>query len=348
MSTTMFEILFQYFNLASIKTIYIDNTDPEHLTNIIKLCESRDMGKPFYNSDFYTQAYNYSYDVLSNFKNPYGTMEFISLDNTSNKYYLLIKSTIPFSRFFLKNISFELIYNKKNINTANRLINKMINNFINDEYYKNYHFQKRERFLTQMENFYKFINNSPIKQHIKIIPLSTLNETKFEIIKILKYLEIKKIITIDSWNETECWKITFHKDPHNQATYFPPIKPSSNETQPNMIRIDKDGAIFRDNLGLSYLLGTNNRQYVIIAYLTKKKVRIKTEIISLEAPPPNIRNTNKQQEPQEKNKSTREAIGKINKSFKDNLKIDDFITNKQGMWYKINEKYQIIIEKINT
>lgn len=344
MPTKIFMSPFKCFSLAHIQTISIANIKPSSIIQLIKQYESKDSKKPFFHPNFYAQALNYTNNVLSKIERPMGINDFIILENAFPQHYKFMISMIPYLYFLSKLISFELIFDAYHIKKTNEIINIAMKYFANNKYYTSHFFPNKKPFNTQIKYFHKFINALPINQNIKQIPLNTLNEPKFEIVKILKYLEINKIISVDSWDETKYWKITFHKDPQDQATYFPSPEPKPHEFRSVIIaKIDTEGKIFKNNSKLSHPLGKNNRLYTIIKFLANKKEYIKTEIISKKAPPPNSRKTNELQVSQDKNKCTREAIGKINKLFKEKLKIDNFIIGKQRIGYKINDNYQITV-----
>lgn len=72
---------------------------------------------------------------------------------------------------------------------------------------------KRLYFTKQLENFYNYIKELPIINNCINIPFSTLRNDDFEIVKILKYLELKEKIRIKNWNDPYLWNVEFFEVP---------------------------------------------------------------------------------------------------------------------------------------
>lgn len=111
-----------------------------------------------------------------------------------------------------ENIYFRITYIDKEV----KIIEKEIGNFIHKfstDLYKNYRSGYSETgriyFAKQIENFYTFINDLPLIKNTINIPFLSLENKGFEIVKILKYLEINKKIKVNKWDDENFWKVDF-------------------------------------------------------------------------------------------------------------------------------------------
>ena len=72
--------------------------------------------------------------------------------------------------------------------------------------------KKRLYFSQQIENFYRYINRLNFIGCTVNIPFTILNERGFEAVKIIEYLQLKKIAEI-RWSDEGSWKLDFKKIP---------------------------------------------------------------------------------------------------------------------------------------
>jgi hypothetical protein len=112
-------------------------------------------------------------------------------------------------------IEFEIEFNKKGIKKIHQEIDDLLNGFSENDFKNNLPAYRYSRayFTKQLEAFYNYVVKLPeIKGSINL-PFSILEEKDFEAIKILSHLEKQEIAKVTNWNDTELWKLNFHKTP---------------------------------------------------------------------------------------------------------------------------------------
>lgn len=115
-------------------------------------------------------------------------------DNFS-KYLQILLSAIP------EFVEIEVDYNDEYAKIAHKILDDYIDSFSQEIYIdKKPDYQvKRSYFSNQLENFYSYVKTIPeIKGYINI-PFLTLNDTNFEVVKILCYLEREKMLRVNYW-----------------------------------------------------------------------------------------------------------------------------------------------------
>lgn len=113
-------------------------------------------------------------------------------------------------------ILFRLAYNEERIKEIEKEISDYIKAFSEDKYlsdadlprYK----EKRLYFAQQIENFYRYISRLNLIGDTINIPFTILTEVGFEAVKILRFLELNKVIKM-RWSDEGSWKVQFLKLP---------------------------------------------------------------------------------------------------------------------------------------
>jgi len=169
------------------------------------------------------------------------------LDKYYNKKISLLIDIVP------EDIVFRITYLDEGTKIVEKEVKIFINKFSKDlykDYAPDYSDINRLYFSKQIENFYTFINDLPLIKNTINIPFSTLENKGFEIVKILKHLEINKKIKINKWNDENFWKIDFTNLP---ITIDSLIKDKDEEQD---IKIEKttfrSGTLFFQNKQLNF------------------------------------------------------------------------------------------------
>jgi len=154
-----------------------------------------------------------------------------------------------------ENIYFRITYINEAIGVIEREIKIFLHKFSTDlykDFRPSYSDTSRIYFAKQIENFYTFINNLPLIKNTINIPFSALENKSFEIVKILKYLEINKKIKINKWDDENFWKVDFL----NLPITIDSLLKDKTEAQKTKIKIIKttfkDGILYFQNKELNF------------------------------------------------------------------------------------------------
>lgn len=106
-------------------------------------------------------------------------------------------------------------FNNENMKKLNEAVDDFIFNFSQDNYVdqKSIYREKRFYFSKQLENFYEYIEKLPMIEGCINLSFSSLQETGFEVVKILSYLEREKKIKVRNWNDENLWNVKFNITP---------------------------------------------------------------------------------------------------------------------------------------
>ncbi|MFA6466401.1 MAG: hypothetical protein WCV71_00905 [Patescibacteria group bacterium] len=105
-------------------------------------------------------------------------------------------------------------YNATKIKEIEKEIFDYLEDFSNDKYIEKLprYQEKRLYFAQQIENFYRYVSRLNLIGDTINIPFTILNESGFETVKILRFLELKEVIKI-RWSDEGSWKVQFTKLP---------------------------------------------------------------------------------------------------------------------------------------
>lgn len=115
-----------------------------------------------------------------------------------------------------ENIYIRVTFIDEGIKRVEKELKQYISNFSEDLFKDRkpeYSETTRLYFSKQIESFYAYITNLSLVNSTINIPFSALESKDFEIVKILKYLELNKIITINKWDDEGFWKVDFTNTP---------------------------------------------------------------------------------------------------------------------------------------
>lgn len=155
-------------------------------------------------------------------------------------------------------------YDDKNIDKLNKEIENYLIDFSNDKFFNQeytYSGNKRLYFSQQIENFYKYINRLNLIGDTINIPFNIINESGFEAIKILSFLQIKGVIKI-SWSDDVSWKVQFLNLPITIQSLLGLNKEKEIKNEENEEEI-KLNLSFYPATGILILKDQNNKEYKI-------------------------------------------------------------------------------------
>jgi hypothetical protein len=128
-------------------------------------------------------------------------------------------------------------------------IRRFLGDFANDklkDYQLDYSEANRLYFTKQIENFYAYINTLPLVGNTINIPLTVLGTKDFEVVKILKFLDLNKKIRINKWDDETFWKVDFINTPITIESLISNAKLSEQST-PKVSAKFKDGTLYFEN-----------------------------------------------------------------------------------------------------
>lgn len=147
-------------------------------------------------------------------------------------------------------IEIEVIFNSEIVKEIIESLDDYLSNFSKDNCVDNKptYQEKRFYFSKQLENFYRYISNFPVINGYINIPFSSLQETGFEIVKILSYLEKEGKIKVRNWNDEDIWNIKLHTTPLSLESII--------SSEPNSDQIeDKENSAIKYDQGVLYFKG---------------------------------------------------------------------------------------------
>jgi len=160
----------------------------------------------------------------------------------AGQYPLMPKNGIDLDKYFQRQLSyiskiaapfieFEVSFIDERAKEIEKELETYINSFSQDEFIGDLspYLDKRFYFSKQLSNFFDYISKLPHINGAINIPFSTLGDANFEIVKMLSYLEMKKLITVKRWNDVDVWNVTFHNAPITLESLT--SNPSSMETE---------------------------------------------------------------------------------------------------------------------
>jgi hypothetical protein len=134
----------------------------------------------------------------------------IFFDDNYSKHIALLLDIVP------EYIYLRATFIDDEVKTIEKEIQTFLKDFSNDllkDYQPDYSLTSRLYFTKQIENFYAYLNTLPLIGNTINIPFTVLSNRDFEVVKILKFLELNKKIRINKWSEDTFWKVDFINTP---------------------------------------------------------------------------------------------------------------------------------------
>lgn len=163
-------------------------------------------------------------------------------------------------------------FNDENIKKLHKAVDDFIYCFSQDDYIdqKPTYREKRFYFSKQLENFYEYIKKLPMIDGFINLPFSSLQETGFEVVKILSYLERDKKIKVRNWNDENLWNVKFYTTPLSLES-ITSLKPNSEQPtkkekpSENPIKYEQ-GILYFKNKEIDFTSKRNQKELLITLF----------------------------------------------------------------------------------
>jgi hypothetical protein len=168
------------------------------------------------------------------------TREPIFFDDNYSKHIALLLDIVP------EYIYLRATFIDEEVNAIEKEIKSFLDDFSNDllkDYQPDYALTSRLYFTKQIENFYAHLNTLPLVGNTVNIPFTVLGNKDFEVVKILKFLELNKRIRINKWNDEAFWKVDFIDTPITIESLVSNTK-SPRQSKPRVSTKFKDGTLY--------------------------------------------------------------------------------------------------------
>ncbi len=140
--------------------------------------------------------------------------------NDKEKYSKFFDNFLYIACFLPECIFLRIKWNRSQIEKIEENIFRMIKDFTQNKFLDDSIYYKDEMtFSDQIDKFHDYVCGLKIINNIVKIPLDSLLNKDFSIIKILKYLELNDIAEIEKWDVNTFWKVTFKADPKDISMY---------------------------------------------------------------------------------------------------------------------------------
>jgi len=205
--------IFDDFNIAKIESYGLDVNMIEFFDREIiahAMSTSERAINPIYQDElFYLRMLSYLFSIKKYIEGKEEQDKIFFIYKRDNSDDILSSAFLDVLGIYPESFFIKLVWNKKRIGKLDDLLLKLIKDFT-----QSLDFDK------QIDKFHEYISSIKIVNNVLRIPLQTMENESFSIIKILKYLQLNGMVEIEKWDVKDGWKVILKFDPKDISSYF--------------------------------------------------------------------------------------------------------------------------------